>query len=226
MPDLFQDVAFDNQEPHEDVHDENIEKEDFAHCWVESGTLTTHNYRCGVLCAPPANRKKDERNVEKSENAEQGAEEGAAIGLFNQRTEQQVGNIEEPEDEGGGEPGVPGPPDAPDRMGPDGAGNEYDGDTREAHFRAGDAKPIVLLIALPDVQEVCHEADEKDHFTGPRSGRMEVEDALDDAHGALLRSDVEIRVRRRYHQQDSHYAKENAFCHGGLFLQEIFAEKP
>src|SRR6516164_7428133 len=108
---FFEDVAFNDQEGRKDVHDENIEEKNLAHGGVESRARATHDDGGRMLCAPPANGKEDERNVEESENAEQRAQKSAPVGLLDEGAEKQIGNIEQPQDESRGKARVPGPPD-------------------------------------------------------------------------------------------------------------------
>ena len=55
---------------------------------------------------------------------------------------------------------------------------------------------------------------------------VEIENALDDAHGAFFGSDVERGVGRCNHQQDSQGAEKHSFTHRDSLLQKIFAEHP
>src|SRR5208283_3748838 len=217
---------FNNQKRNKYVHDENVKEEDFAHGGVKTGARATHDDRCGMLGAPPANGKKDQRNIEKGENAEESAEECAAAGLLDERTQEQVGNVKQPEHEGGSQAGIPGPPNAPNGMSPNGPGDENNGDAGQADFSTSDAEPVVLLTTLPDVKKVGHEADEENHLAGPGGGCVKIKDALNEAHGAFRGSHEEIGVGSRNQEQHSHGAEENAFCHHGSFLQKILAEKP
>jgi len=51
--------------------------------------------------------------------------------------QEQVADVDKPEDQGGGEAGVPGPPDAPGATAPERAGDEDDGAEDDADLGAG-----------------------------------------------------------------------------------------
>ena len=178
-----------------------------------------------MLRAPPADGAKDEGHVEESEDAEERAEQGAAIGLFDEGAKEEIGDVEEPEDERGGEARVPGPPDTPDGMSPDGSGDEHDGGEDEADFGGRDGEPIVFRGALPDVKKIGDEADEEGVHARPGAADVEIEDALDEAHGAFFGSDVEGRVGRSDDQKNRDGAEEYAFEHGGFIPPEDIRRK-
>jgi len=204
---FFEDVAFNDQEGRKDVHDENIEEKNLAHGGVESRAGATHDDGGRMLRAPPANGKEDERDVEESENAEQCAQKSAPVGLLDEGAEKQIGNIEQPQDESRGKARVPGPPDTPDGVGPNGAGDEDNGDAHKADFGASNPEPVVFGTALPNVKQVGNKADEQGGLTGPGGGGMKIKNPLDEAHGALRRSDEKVSVGSRNDQENGGHAK-------------------
>src|ERR1700682_4668833 len=139
-----------------------------------------------MLGAPPANCAEDQRHIQKSEDAEKRAEQSAAIGFFDQGAQHKKGGVEQPQDERGSEAGVPSPPKAPDRMGPDGTGDQHDSREGQANFGGGDAEPIEFLAALPNVKEIGDKADEKRRESSPGAGHMQIKNTLDESHGAFF----------------------------------------
>src|SRR5271170_536587 len=105
-----------------------------------------------MLAAPPADGHEDKRDIDESEDAVDGAENGAALHIVDERAEQQIGGVHEPEDEGRSEARVPGPPNSPDGFGPDGAGDEDDGGEGESGFCGGDSGPIGAGIAADEIE--------------------------------------------------------------------------
>ena len=99
------------------------------------------------MAAPPANGHEDDGHVGESEDAVGGGDDGATIRLFDEIADEQIGDVHEPEDEGGGEARVPGPPDSPDGARPDGAGNKHDGGEGETGFGGSDLTPAMLRLA-------------------------------------------------------------------------------
>ena len=89
-----------------------------------------------MLGAPPAVGHIDDGDVEGAEDAEDGGQ-GLHLRAGGETAEEQVADVDEPENEGGGEAGVPGPPDAPGATAPDGSGDEDDSAEDYADFGSG-----------------------------------------------------------------------------------------
>src|SRR5277367_7204733 len=100
-----------------------------------------------MLRAPQTIREIDQRDIERSENRENCGERCFLFGVFYQAAQQQVADEEQPQDEGGGELRVPGPPDTPDGTCPERAGDEANRAADDADFDAGDAEGVPLAIA-------------------------------------------------------------------------------
>src|SRR5262245_35445672 len=95
------------------------------------------------------------------------------------------------------------------------AGDEDDGDAHQADLRAGDAQPIVFRLAFPDVKKVSEEAYKESRFAGPSRRCMEIENALDQAHGAFRRSNEERGISRRAHQEENRGPGDRTLSHVG-----------
>src|SRR4029434_4283866 len=67
-----------------------------------------------------------------------------------------------------------------------------------------------------DVEQVGHEADKERAFAGPRRGRVEIEDPLDSAHGALFRRNIERGVGCARDKANSYSSKKNATKHSAI----------
>src|SRR5258708_24671595 len=91
---------------------------------MEAGTRRAQNDRLRMLGPPPTDRSEYERYINECENSKQRAKQCAAVGLFDQCAQEQVRNVEQPQNEGGSKSCIPGPPDAPHGMRPDGAGDQ------------------------------------------------------------------------------------------------------
>src|SRR5271156_717162 len=114
-----------------------------------------------MLGAPETIGQIDERDIERRENCEDGGEGCFLFGIFYQAAQQQVGDEEQPEDEGRGELRVPGPPDAPDGTGPERAGDEAYGAAHDPDFDAGDAEGVPLAFAGDEIGDAGVEGDEE-----------------------------------------------------------------
>src|SRR5580704_1989945 len=120
---LFQTIAFHDQKNHQGMKRKNAEEKHLAHGGLEARTGSSHNDRGRMLGAPPANGTEDDGNVDEREDAEERAKKRSAIGFLDQGTQEQIGNVEKPENERGGEPRIPGPVNAPGGLGPNRAGD-------------------------------------------------------------------------------------------------------
>src|SRR5882672_8487333 len=98
-------------------------------------------------------------------------------------------------------------------MRPDGPSYQNNCYAGQSDLGRTNAEPIVFWLTFPNVEEVGKEADEECHLSGPSSCGVEIKDALDKAHGALLRSDEECRIGGHNHQQDGDGAEDDAFGH-------------
>src|SRR5258708_36104440 len=144
---------------------------------MEAGTRRAQNDRLRMLGPPPPNGAVNKRNVNESEYSKKRAKQCAAVGLFDQRAQEQVGNVEQPQNEGGSKPRIPGPPDAPHGMRPDGAGDQHDRCEGKADFGGGNSEPIPARLAAKDAMQIGDEADEKRNEGGPSSWDLKIERA-------------------------------------------------
>src|SRR5579863_5935564 len=189
MAEALERVALDENENHDAQNRVNAERENFAHRGIEPGIRAAENHGLRMRGAPKAVGDVNERDINISKDAEDGRKSGAALGLVHKTAEQDVGNVEEPEDEGGRKAGVPSPPNTPDGMGPDGAGDEANGAADHSDFRAGNAEPVPFEAARAEIGDVGKKRDGERRKHGNPGGQVHVEDALDKPHGALFRSD-------------------------------------
>src|SRR5271156_4048229 len=132
-----------------------------------------------MLRAPQTIREIDQRNVERREDCENGGEGCFLFGIFYQAAQQQVGDEEQPEDEGGGELRVPGPPDTPDGSCPERAGDQADRAADDADFDAGDTEGVPFAISGYEIGHAGVEGDEEAAEHGIPAGDVEIENALD-----------------------------------------------
>ena len=142
-----------------------------------------------MLGAPQTIRQIDERDIERRENCEDSGKGCLLFGIFYQAAEQQVGDEEQPEDEGGGELGVPGPPDTPDGTRPEWAGDQADGAAHHAYFDGGNAERVPFAFAGDEISNAGVEGDEEGAEHGVPTGYVEIEDALDGVHGGFIGRD-------------------------------------
>ena len=103
---------------------------------LDAGIVAAAEDRGGMLGAPPAVGHIDDGHVERAEDAQYGGQ-GLHLRAGGKAAQQQVADVDEPENEGGGQAGVPGPPDAPGAASPERPGNQHDGAEDDADFGAG-----------------------------------------------------------------------------------------
>jgi hypothetical protein len=147
-----------------------------------------------VLGAPPLDGEVDDGDVDGGEDGEDGAE-GAGLAGGGEAARHEVGDVEEPEEEEGGEARVPGPPDAPTGSSPEHAGGETDGGEDDGDLGGRDGDGIGgeggERIAAAEVKEGegSDEVDVGEDQAEERGGDVPVEDALDVAHGGFCGCD-------------------------------------
>src|SRR5207249_9189564 len=93
----------------------------------------------------------------------------------------------QPEHKGRGQARVPGPPDPPDRLGPEWPSYEDTTAKHESHFGRGQGQVIGIARAACEIPETAQEYQKIGHKGGPRAANVQVEDSLHLAHGELLR---------------------------------------
>src|SRR5690242_451279 len=192
----FQTVSLAQKKRHQCQHGKPGEKQNLVHGRVKPRARTTHDDRLRMLGPPPADRTKDERNIEKREYAEERAQQCATVRLLNQSTQQKIGNVEQPQHECRRQPRVPRPPDSPHRVSPDGPGNKNHGCKSKPNFAARNTKPIPARLTPPDIKQVRHKADKECRESGPGACDVEKQDAVNQALLRVGWSDEKRRICR------------------------------
>src|SRR4029077_4081633 len=196
----FQSIAVNEQDYH-DANDGNpANQQNSAHPGSEAGIFSAQDHRLRVLRAPNAIRQINEWDIEKCKDAKNSGKRGATLRIFEQATQQEIRNIEQPEDERAGEARVPGPPDTPDRAGPDRAGDQHNRAAGNSYFPAGDPKPVPLGMASNEIGGVSDEDYEEGDEGGDGAGHVEIENALDSVHGPFIRCNEERGIARAENQ--------------------------
>src|ERR1700730_2781316 len=193
-------IAVHQNGDHDSEHGDHAQEQDLGHRGIKPGALTAEDDGLRVLCPPETVRHVDERDIEKRKNTEDCGKSGAALGVFEQTPQQQIGNIEQPEEKGCGQPRVPGPPNAPDRAGPQRAGDEPDRAAGYAQFCCGDTQPVPFEPACREIGDVGGENGGKSRERRYPGGKMKIKDALHGVHRPLLRRYKQSRIARKEDQ--------------------------
>ncbi len=140
-----------------------------------------------MLRPPPARGHINDRHVDVAEDGQHRGD-GAHLRSGREIPQQQIANVDQPEDEGRGETLVPRPPNAPGVAGPKRAGDQSDEAKDDSHLGGRDRHGVGAqsqrwaLVARGQIHyradQVCAEA-ERGHNPG---GNVVVEDALDVEH--------------------------------------------
>src|SRR5690349_4997161 len=96
--------------------------------------------------AEQANTEMDEGHQQHAEDPNHRAEAGSLLRVLNRSPKRQIPYKEEEQEQGQREPGIPGPPGAPDRLRPDGTSREHDSAEDHADFRRGSGKAVQPTI--------------------------------------------------------------------------------
>ena len=175
-----------------------------------------------MLHAPPAVGHIDDGHVESAEDAEDGGQR-LHLRPGGKAAQQQVADINQPQNEGGGQPRVPGPPDAPD---------EHHGAEDHTHLGAGqgpgvgDLRPGVAAAAETQIANGAGQRDGEEEKSDHRRGHMVEDDAIEfalPAQPVVRGGDVDGLVEAPDQEGDSEggVEAEEKFFHGessGTFL--------
>src|ERR1017187_999310 len=139
-----------------------------------------------MLGAPPLDRENDDGDVDESEDVEDGRDARARGWFFDGAAQHQVSGVEQPADQRGGEPRVPGPPDAPDDASPDGPGDQVGGQEGQADFGHRDGDGVVPQALGEEVRRAGDEGDTGAQHGGDGGGHVEEDDAVDHPLGGFV----------------------------------------
>src|SRR4029077_10699188 len=131
-----------------------------------------------MLRAPPANRAENDRHVNEGKNSKQRAQQSTAIRLFDQRAQQKIRNVQQPQNKCRSKPRVTATVNAPPGLGPDRSRNQNNRGEHQPNFRARYAEPVIFFLALPDVQKIAQKTDGKRSQPGPRAAYMKIKNPL------------------------------------------------
>ena len=128
-------------------------------------------------------------------------------------TEDEIGDIHEEEDEGGGQFGFAGPPLAPDGSGPDYTGDEHKSTEYDADFSGGVGDAVGEGFTA-DQEDYTGDGDDDDGDHGdPGERDVKVEDAL---YGTLV--DVGWDPTE-YHPESDGHSSERGYAEGGYDIE-------
>ena len=121
----------------------------------------------------------------------------------------QVGDVYQPENQRRGQSRFPGPPNSPNRFGPDHAGNQRQRDEYHAHLRGGVGHPVPDLGAPYQVADAGHGADQETEEGQNRDWYVDVENALDVSQHLVGGGDDEneVAVHQRQYGGDEQQPK-------------------
>src|SRR6266581_5565203 len=175
-----------------------------AHSRIKPRPGTAQNHRLRMLSPPPANRKIHQWHVEEGKDSKERAKKRTLVRLFKHRAQEQIGNVEQPENESERQARVPGPPDTPYGVRPDRPGDKYHGDEGKPHFRRRHSEPVPFRLPLEDVHQIRVKADSECNEGTESAGKVQIEYFLDDSHGLLDGRVMESQVsgKRDQHKQD------------------------
>ena len=161
-----------------------------VHGGIDAGVCTAAEDGSGVLGAPPADGHEADGDVDGSEDGQNGGEDFCLAG-GGEAAEQDVADVEEPEEEVGGEACVPCPPDAPCGAAPEHAGGEAYAGVDDCDLRGGEGEGVggecAFWIAMTPVEEgEGREAVEiREDEAEDGVGEVVEEDAVEVAHGGF-----------------------------------------
>src|SRR6266571_8617004 len=103
--------------------------------------------------APPVDGFVDDGNVHEADDGEDGSGTRTGRCASHVTTQHDVGNVDEPENKGGGQASIPRPPCSPGGTSPDRAGDQSQGDENGSYFSGSAGQPVPTFIFLPEVSD-------------------------------------------------------------------------
>ena len=134
-------VSQKSDESGEDHKGQPIHHERVHHVRIDAGTFASTDDGLRMLCAEPSDGHVHERDVEESEDR-QDRGENLRLSARGVLAQDEIADVDEPQDERAGEACVPCPPDAPDGTRPEGSCDENDGAEDNSDFGGGNGDGI------------------------------------------------------------------------------------
>src|SRR5438477_250556 len=110
--------------------------------------------------APPVDGFVDDGYVDDTDDGKDSSCTCAGRGSTHVVAQHDIADVDKPQDQRGGEAGVPCPPCAPGRAAPDGACEQGEGKKDGAEFSGSTGQPIPAFILLPEIADTTDGDDE------------------------------------------------------------------
>src|ERR1700675_1837690 len=208
---LFQSIARPANQKSEAGKCQPVDEQRVQHARVNRSSSA--HYRLWMLGPEEPNREVNERHAERAQNRKSSREQ-RRFSAGRKTAQKKITDVDEPENQSGGEAHVPRPPDAPDRTCTDGPGDQNDGTENHSDFIADEDDDIGGGTAFDQVGDGSYEIDEEEDECRPGGGHVIIEDALDVAHCLLGGRDYQCLVERVAKQDSGKYAEDGeSFFH-------------
>src|ERR1700733_4569103 len=173
-----------------------------------------------MLGAEKPDRKVNERDTKRAQHCQSGCQHWR-LSAGRETSKKEVAYVNKPHNQGGGEPEVPRPPDAPDRTRPDRTCDQIDGLEYDADFRRRQRDDIRNLAALDQVIDRRSEIDEEKDECGPGRRYVIVDDPINVALQLVGWSDFKCLIKGVAQQNagENHENGEEVF-HGSTLSFE------
>src|SRR5687768_15429286 len=99
-----------------------------------------------MLGPPPSNGIPDDRDIREGEDREDGGDSGTLLGLGDRGPQHQITAVKQDANQGGGQTGIPGPPNTPDNACPYHAGDQTDAKKVQPDFGYGDGELVIAKL--------------------------------------------------------------------------------
>ena len=170
-----------------------------------------------MLGAPPLDGEEDDGHVGESQDRDHGGHARALGGLFDGAAQHDVAGINDPADQHGGQPRVPGPPNAPDDASPDHSGEQVGGAEGQAHLGGGGGEGIVLQVLRAQVHDARDQGGEEAQERRPGHGHVEKDDPENGALRGLVRqhqqNDSQVARQQQRREPRTHRDSLVSHCH-------------
>src|SRR5712692_7910855 len=166
-----------------------------------------------MLASKKPDREINQWHVESTENGKN-RRDHRGLTTGRKPPQHQIADVNQPKHQRGGEPDIPGgPPDAPNRPRPDGAGNDHYGAEHDADFSRDKREDVGFRIAANQIGDRGYEIDQEQEERRPCRRNVIIKDALHVAHGAFGGRTDQSLIERKAEQRggDNREDGESAF---------------
>ena len=145
---------------------------------------SNHN---GMDRSEQANGKKGQGNGDHAHDHIYGAQPGFGLGGIQAAAQEEVNQVDDLHDGGGGQAGIPDPPGVPDRASPDHPAQNGNQPEHQPYLNSREREPVPARFACGKVANAPRSSQDETEHTRPGRGDMKIKHFLNGTHGQFRR---------------------------------------